>query len=105
MQWKSQLSYLILSFYREDPEQLRQIQCLSKCKLSRRWGTLRINCGTEEEAQALTQASALLAQPVALLRLARQIKILLQGVPVAAIDVQSCHFPYQQQGDDADLLL
>lgn len=105
MQWKSQLSSLILSFYREDPEQLRQLEYLSKCKVSRRWGVLRVNCETEEEAHALTQASALLSQPVALLRLARQIKILVQGSPVAAVDVQTCTLPSQQQGDDADLLL
>ncbi|MBF2077226.1 MAG: hypothetical protein IGR76_01565 [Synechococcales cyanobacterium T60_A2020_003] len=105
MQWKSQLSKLILSFYREDPDQLHKIQCLSNCKLFRRWRVLRIHCYTEEDANALTQASAILSQPVALLKLARHIKIFLDGEPVAAIDIQSYRLPAQHQGDDADLLL
>lgn len=106
MKWQSKLSKLILSFYREDPAQLRQISCLSNCQVSRRWRVLRVNCQNEQDVEALTKAIALLKQPIALLRIARQIKILLRGTPVAALDINDIQFASRgEQGNDADLLL
>ncbi|NJM57166.1 MAG: hypothetical protein HC857_06635, partial [Synechococcales cyanobacterium RU_4_20] len=53
MNFSKQLTSLILGFYREDPEQYRAISTLQACQLSRRWGTLRINCADIRTAEDL----------------------------------------------------
>jgi hypothetical protein len=87
MNWYSQLTQLILDFYREDLTELKQLNALHKCHVSRRWGVLRVNCSTQEAASALAAAGDILREPVAQLRLAQQIKILLNGTLVAALPV------------------
>jgi hypothetical protein len=89
MNWYSQLTQLILDFYREDLPELRQLDALHACHISRRWGVLRVNCRSQEAASAVTAASDILKEPVAQLRLAQQIKILLNGALVAALPVSS----------------
>lgn len=71
----AQLTKLIFSFYRENPHQLEEIRCLQSCKLSRRWGILKIVCPTFEVAEALTRGIDLLKEPIAQLRLAHHIEI------------------------------
>ncbi|NJL40269.1 MAG: hypothetical protein HC879_20215 [Leptolyngbyaceae cyanobacterium SL_5_9] len=87
MNWYSQLTQLILDFYREDLTELKQLDALQSCHISRRWGVLRVNCRTQDAASALTAAGHILKEPVAQLRLAQQIKILLNGSLVAALPV------------------
>lgn len=87
MNWYSQITQLILDFYREDLTELKQLDALPRCHVSRRWGVLRVNCRTQEAASALYTASDILREPVAQLRLAQQIKILLNGTLVAALPV------------------
>ncbi|MBD2462082.1 hypothetical protein H6G89_13590 [Oscillatoria sp. FACHB-1407] len=87
MNWYSQLTRLILSFYREDPIQLEQLQVIKSCRLSRRWGTLRIDCRDMQTANAVQGAIALIREPVAQLRLAQQISISVNGVLVRALPV------------------
>ncbi|GAB4375437.1 MAG: hypothetical protein Kow00121_21190 [Elainellaceae cyanobacterium] len=89
MNWYSQLTQLILSFYREDQTQLESLVALQHCKLSRRWGVLRINCESHETAKALMEAIDLLREPVRELRLAQQIKILVSGKSVQAFPIAS----------------
>lgn len=87
MNWYSQLARLILDFYREDLTELRQLDSLGSCHISRRWGVLRINCHDQESVRSLAAASNILREPVAQLRLAQQIKILLNGSLIVALPV------------------
>lgn len=79
MNFSKQLTSLILGFYREDPEQYRAISTLQACQLSRRWGTLRINCADIRTAEDLIRGIEFIREPVAKLRLARRLKIVIDG--------------------------
>jgi ribosomal protein L36 len=72
----SQLASLILSFYREEPEELRKLSLLRTCKVFRRWGVLYIRCQNRETAAKLRDRCCAIAEPVAKLRLAKKITIL-----------------------------
>ena len=87
MNWYAQLTQLILSFYREDQAQLQQLQPLRLCRLSRRWGTLRIHCSSQEAATALIEAIDVLREPILQLRLAQQIQISVNGKGSTAFPV------------------
>lgn len=89
MNWYSQLTQLIFSFYRENPSQLQQISVLRYCKLSRWWGVVRINCDTHATAHQLVEAIDLLKDPIAQLRLAHHIKIMVNGNVVTSFPVAS----------------
>jgi hypothetical protein len=89
MNWYSQLTQLILSFYREDHAQFEMLRPLRKCKVSRRWGTLKIDCESYETARTLIYGIDLLRDPVNQLRLAQQIKIIVNGKLVEAFPVGS----------------
>jgi hypothetical protein len=82
-----QLAQLILDFYREEPQQLRQLKVLRTCKVFRRWGVLYIRCHNQEAAAALIVAGAAIAEPVARLRLAKKITILTNNTSVAVFPV------------------
>ncbi len=75
MNFYAQLTQLIFSFYRENPHELEEIRYLQSCKLSRRWGVLKITCPTHEIAEALILGIDTLKEPIAQLRLAQQIEI------------------------------
>jgi hypothetical protein len=79
MAWYSQLTQLILSFYREDARQLEQVSAIKYCKLSRRWGVLRVDCQDHLTAEAIAQSIETLKEPVAQLRLAQRINVLVKG--------------------------
>ena len=87
MNWYSQLTQLILSFYREDPTQLQQLYPLRHCKLSRRWGVFQVQCTDSQTATAIIHAADLLKEPIAALRLAQQIKIMVKGTVVKTLPV------------------
>lgn len=87
MNWFSQLTRLIFDFYREDPAQLAQLRQLESCKLSRRSGVLRVDCRDFPTADAIVAAGALLKEPIAQLRLAHQINIMVKGSLLAALPV------------------
>lgn len=89
MNWYSQLTRLILSFYREDLPQLQRLSPLRTCKLSRRWGVLRVHCKNHETADALLEAIDVLREPIAQLRLAQQIKITVRGSTLATLPVHA----------------
>lgn len=74
-----QLMRLIWSYYRENKSESQRLQVLKKCKLKRRWGTFRIDCPSREVANAIRDIIPLLELPVIKLRLAKRIKILIQG--------------------------
>lgn len=89
MNWYSQLTQLILSFYREDPPQHQRLDVLNRCKLSRRWGVLRIDCNSSETAREVIGASQLLAAPITQLRLAQEIKIRVKGEVIKTLPINS----------------
>jgi hypothetical protein len=89
MTWYSQLTQLILSFYREDRSQLQQLQSLHACKLSRRWGVFQIQCGDSETAEAIISAIDILRRPIAELRLAQRIRIKVDGTIITTFPVHT----------------
>ena len=96
MNWYSQLTQLILSFYREDLPQLERLSPLYTCKVSRRWGVFRIDCREYQTAERLTAAIDLLREPIAQLRLSHQIKITVRGTVVAVLPVDSPKRQHEQ---------
>jgi hypothetical protein len=70
-----QLTHLIFNYYREDPKELRALQTLVLCKLSRRWGTFMISCPTLDAYMALLRVQDILREPLAQLRLAKKVRI------------------------------
>ena len=89
MNWYSQLTRLILDFYREEPKELQQLQALHHCRVSRRWGALRINCRTLEAVNSIIAIHHLLKEPIAQLRVAQQIEIFFNGDRIATMPVDS----------------
>lgn len=83
----SQLAHLILDYYREEPQQLKQLQPLNSCKVFRRWGILYIRCNNQATATAVMEAGIAIAEPVARLRLAKKISILTNNASVAMFPV------------------
>ncbi len=102
MNFSKQLTSLILGFYREDPEQYRAISTLQHCQLSRRWGTLRINCTDARTAEDLIRGIEFIREPVAKLRLARRLKILVNGAYSRVFPINApgygIDYPSAQQG-------
>ena len=82
-----QLAQLILDFYREEPQELRQLKPLITCQVFRRWGVLYIRCPNQKTAEAMVDASSLIGQPVARLRLAKKITVLNNNISVAVLPV------------------
>lgn len=89
MNWYSQLTHLILSFYRENPIQLSQIQTIERCKLSRRWGVLKIDCPTYAIAEALLAVSDVLREPIAQLRLSHRINVCVKGTLITVLPIDA----------------
>lgn len=82
-----QLAQLILDFYREEPQELRQLEPLRICQVFRRWGVLYIRCPNRETVAAIVDAGEAIAEPVARLRLAKKITILKNNSSVIAFPV------------------
>ncbi|MBE9179004.1 hypothetical protein IQ268_10575 [Oculatella sp. LEGE 06141] len=85
----SQLTHLILDFYREDYAELQQLRPLKLAKVYRRWGMLRINCPDSQTVNALVGAFELLKEPVAQLRLAQNISFFVNGTLFMSLPVGS----------------
>ena len=87
MNRNSRLARLILSFYREDPQQLQQLELLRTCNVFRRWGVLYIRSQNPKTAATLADACEMIAQPVARLRLAKKIMISTNNTSVAVFPI------------------
>ena len=73
------LQRLVLSFYREDPRIEAELEPLLDCRMTRSWGSIRIEC---VDAEHLEEVSALLSHlrlPLAALGLGRQIVLRVPG--------------------------
>ncbi len=79
MNQSSQLTHLIWDFYRENFDEYQALQPLSRCKLSRAWGTLKICCPDQNTLIDLLETRPLLNEPLAQLRLAKRVKLWTQG--------------------------
>lgn len=82
-----QLAQLILDFYREEPQQLRQLELLRDCQVFRRWGVLYIRCPNQKTAGAIVDAGLAITEPVVRLRLAKKITILNNNISFAVFPV------------------
>lgn len=89
MRQPSKLTRLIWDFYRENQQELNQLQYLSQCKVFRRWSVLHINCFDSKVANAIVAARALLAEPINQLRLAQKIQVSVDNKTVACFQVNS----------------
>jgi len=69
----------LFSFYREDPDLLRQLDPLWACRVSRSWAGLRIECRSCAHRAVVCGVIELLRPPLAALRLAREIRLLAPG--------------------------
>jgi hypothetical protein len=74
------VSLAIWSFYREDPELARRLDPLLACRLSRGWGSLRIDCRDLAHREVVSALVPLLRPPLEALRLAREIRLLVAGL-------------------------
>ena len=75
------LRRLVFSFYREDPQIEAELEPLRDCRMSRSWGSIRIEC---VDAQHLEEVSALLShlrRPLVAMGLGRQIVLRVPGRP------------------------
>ncbi len=88
MKQPSQLTRLIWDFYRENQQELEQLQLLRNCKVFRRWGVLHIQCLTQEMGEAITEVYSLIREPVSQMRLAPKIKISVKNITVAVFCVK-----------------
>ena len=89
MQRPSQLTRLIWDFYRENQNELQQLQPLGKCKVFRRWGVLHIKCVNLDLAEAVVATKNLLKEPISQMRLAQTIKISFNNITIAVFPINS----------------
>ncbi|MGB3615204.1 MAG: hypothetical protein WBA10_15530 [Elainellaceae cyanobacterium] len=100
MNWYSQLTRLILDFYRENPAELRQLKVLESCRLNRWWGILRIHCPNSDIAYTIVDRATLLCEPISQLRLAYEIRLIVDGSVVTSLSVQQCTAKQSRRSSD-----
>ncbi|MFP4132874.1 MAG: hypothetical protein ACLFRN_01120 [Halothece sp.] len=74
-----QLMRLIWNYYRENKSESEHLQVLKKCKIKRRWGTFRVDCPSKKIANQVRDVIPLIELPIIKLRLAKRIKVFIQG--------------------------
>lgn len=87
MKRSSALTRLIWDFYRENTQELQQLQLLQHCEVFRFWGRMYLRAQTPAMAARLEELVPLIEAPVEQLRLANRIKVLIGRKPVAIFDV------------------
>ncbi len=102
MPGSQQLSQLILSYFREEPELVTRLQVLDRCQLGRFWFTLRIDCPERAIADQVCGLIAAICEPIGLLRLARRVRVRCVDGPVRTFIVQD-QLPVSDASDDNDL--
>ncbi len=73
------LQRLVLSFYREDPYIEAELEPLLDCRMSRSWGSIRIECVDQEHLEEVGALLKHLRPPLAALGLGRQIVLRVPG--------------------------
>lgn len=67
------LQRLIWSFYREEPQLEASLEPLRDCRITRSWGSIRIECVDAAHLEEVSALVALLRRPLMALGLGRQI--------------------------------
>ncbi|MEA5470807.1 hypothetical protein [Spirulina sp. 06S082] len=83
----SQLTRLIWDFYRENQTELQKLKLLGKCKVFRSWGVLHIRCGDRKIAETVISLRSLIEEPIAKLRIAREIQISVNNTPITLLQI------------------
>ena len=73
------LQQLVWSFYREEPELEAQLEPLRDCRMSRSWGSIRVECVDASHLEEVSALLALLRRPLAAMDLGRQIVLRVPG--------------------------
>jgi hypothetical protein len=73
------LQRLVLSFYREDPPLEAKLQPLLACRMSRSWGSVRIECLDSGHLEEISGLLELVRRPLAAMGLGRQIVLRVPG--------------------------
>ena len=73
------LQRLVLSFYREEPYIEAELEPLLDCRMSRSWGSIRIECVDQEHLEEVSALLKHLRPPLAALGLGRQIVLRVPG--------------------------
>ena len=73
------LQRLVWSFHREEPQLEAQLEPLRDCKLSRSWGSIRVECVDARHLEEVSALLALLRRPLAAMGLGRQIVLKVPG--------------------------
>lgn len=84
----SQLARLIWNFYRENATEQAKLTALDSCRVFRRWGVLHLRCKNQQIADSLLNTRELIALPIAKLRIAHHMKILVNHQLVADFPIQ-----------------
>jgi hypothetical protein len=80
MKQSGRLLNLIFNYYRENPAELGALLPLRGCQISRRWGTMKIVCPNQRTLMELLEVQDLLSRPLALMRIAKRVKLFFGGV-------------------------
>jgi hypothetical protein len=70
----------VLSFYREEADDLARLEPLLSCRLSRGWSALRVDCTDRLHLEQINELIPLLRAPLDALQLVRQIRLMAPGV-------------------------
>ena len=70
----------VLSFYREEADDLARLEPLLSCRLSRGWSAFRIDCTDRLHLEEINELIPLLRAPLDALQLVRQIRLMAPGV-------------------------
>ena len=70
----------VLSFYREEADDLARLEPLLSCRLSRGWSALRVDCTDRLHLEQINELIPLLRAPLDALQLVRQIRLMATGV-------------------------
>lgn len=84
----SQLARLIWNFYRENTTEQTKLTSLSHCQVFRRWGVLHLRCKDQQVAASLLAIREVIALPIAKLRIAHHMKILVNHQLIADFPIQ-----------------
>ncbi len=73
------LQRLVMSFYREDPVLEQRLEPLRASRMSRSWGSIRIECVDAAHLDEISALLEMLRQPLAAMGLGRQIVLRVPG--------------------------
>ena len=86
------LQRLVWSFYREEPDLEAQLEPLRDCRMTRSWGSVRVECIDARHLEEVSGLLALLRPPLAAMGLGRQIVL---RVPGSLQRTYPMHVPFQ----------